>query len=60
MYIYTYILFFNLGEIRTPFITASDVEIIKDIPTTEKQMLQTFNIKASPYQFHTFNKKIRI
>ena len=39
MYIYTYILFFNLGEIRIPFITASDVEIIKDIPTTEKQML---------------------
>ena len=31
--------FFNLGEIRIPFITASDVEIIKDIPTTEKQML---------------------
>ena len=39
MYIYTYILFFNLGEVRTPFITASGVEIIKDVPTTEKQTL---------------------
>ena len=40
MYItYTYIFFFNLGEIRIPSIIASNVKIIKDVPTTEKQTL---------------------